>query len=267
MKKSLSDALYDFLHDFLMNIPAWVGPAFALGLFIILRGAPYLMHPTNPSAALSQQQFYSSLSWLIPGALLLFWLMAEIKKFFNRRRLDSLHDLNDIRKMPWEDFEQLLVEVYQRKGCWVTHTGNHSGDGGIDIELTNGTDLILIQCKRWLKRNVDVKPVRELLGVVTSRKAAKGILITSGRFTRDAKNFEHRGQLELITGSGLLELIRDVQVNSNKESPQNQPPPSCPVCGSAMVMRTARKGPNPGSQFWGCSRFPNCKATQNISDE
>ncbi len=33
----------------------------------------------------------------------------------------------------------------------------------------------------------------------------------------------------------------------------------CPRCGSAMVLRTARKGANAGGQFWGCSQFPKCK--------
>lgn len=28
-----------------------------------------------------------------------------------------------------------------------------------------------------------------------------------------------------------------------------------------MRLRTARRGPNAGSQFWGCSRYPACKAT------
>lgn len=37
--------------------------------------------------------------------------------------------------------------------------------------------------------------------------------------------------------------------------------PSCAVCGKAMVLRTARKGPKAGSQFWGCSGYPECKVT------
>jgi four helix bundle suffix protein len=37
--------------------------------------------------------------------------------------------------------------------------------------------------------------------------------------------------------------------------------PSCAVCGKAMVLRTARKGAKTGSQFWGCSGYPECKTT------
>ena len=33
----------------------------------------------------------------------------------------------------------------------------------------------------------------------------------------------------------------------------------CPKCGAALVLRTARKGTNVGSQFWGCSGYPNCR--------
>jgi ATP-dependent DNA helicase RecQ len=37
--------------------------------------------------------------------------------------------------------------------------------------------------------------------------------------------------------------------------------PNCPNCGREMVERTARKGPNAGGRFWGCSGYPDCKGT------
>ena len=44
--------------------------------------------------------------------------------------------------------------------------------------------------------------------------------------------------------------------------------PSCPICSSKMVLRTARRGSNAGNQFWGCSQYPRCKGITNIdSDE
>ncbi len=33
----------------------------------------------------------------------------------------------------------------------------------------------------------------------------------------------------------------------------------CPKCGSAMVIREAKKGKNAGKKFWGCSAFPECR--------
>lgn len=42
-----------------------------------------------------------------------------------------------------------------------------------------------------------------------------------------------------------------------------QPPQICPLCGSPLVLRTARNGPTAGSRFWGCSRFPSCRYTKS----
>ena len=46
---------------------------------------------------------------------------------------------------------------------------------------------------------------------------------------------------------------------------QNKQYPLCPRCGKSMVLRTARKGSGAGTEFWGCSGFPNCKATKNVN--
>lgn len=43
--------------------------------------------------------------------------------------------------------------------------------------------------------------------------------------------------------------------------------PACPRCRGRMVRRTARRGPNAGNDFWGCSRFPACHGTREIEDE
>lgn len=43
-----------------------------------------------------------------------------------------------------------------------------------------------------------------------------------------------------------------------------QPPQICPLCGSPLVQRTAKNGPNAGSSFWGCSRFPSCRYTKSL---
>jgi four helix bundle suffix protein len=49
------------------------------------------------------------------------------------------------------------------------------------------------------------------------------------------------------------------------QRPQRETP-SCPQCGSAMILRTAHKGTNAGNQFWGCSKYPNCKGTREVKN-
>nr|WP_319396328.1 NERD domain-containing protein [uncultured Desulfobacter sp.] len=40
----------------------------------------------------------------------------------------------------------------------------------------------------------------------------------------------------------------------------------CPKCGSPLVVRIVKKGPNAGSQFLGCSGFPRCRYTTPVDN-
>jgi restriction system protein len=62
-----------------------------------------------------------------------------------------------------------------------------------------------------------------------------------------------------------------LQERQRQNNPTDQPDRTdlsekiiCQACGKAMLLRTARKGPNAGSQFWGCSGYPECRATQLV---
>lgn len=38
----------------------------------------------------------------------------------------------------------------------------------------------------------------------------------------------------------------------------------CPKCGGELVLRTAKKGTNAGSEFYGCSGFPKCRYIETL---
>ena len=63
-----------------------------------------------------------------------------------------------------------------------------------------------------------------------------------------------------------LEIInthaQSVQNISNNLSSDNTR--ICPKCGRSLIIRTARKGSNPGSQFLGCSGYPQCTYTHTL---
>lgn len=42
--------------------------------------------------------------------------------------------------------------------------------------------------------------------------------------------------------------------------------PVCPRCGCVMILRTARRGGNAGSEFWGCSSYPACRGTRPVNN-
>ncbi|MDD6729414.1 MAG: NERD domain-containing protein [Eggerthellaceae bacterium] len=41
-------------------------------------------------------------------------------------------------------------------------------------------------------------------------------------------------------------------------------PGVCPRCGSPLVLRTAKRGPRAGKQFYGCSSYPHCRFIRNV---
>jgi restriction system protein len=46
---------------------------------------------------------------------------------------------------------------------------------------------------------------------------------------------------------------------------ENNDSPSCPKCGSAMILRETKKGQNVGNKFWGCTKFPQCRGIMNVT--
>ena len=74
-----------------------------------------------------------------------------------------------------------------------------------------------------------------------------------------------------IEGGGYSEQLateRLKQRRAKDRSPQAEPtdlPPKCPQCGALMALRTAKSGKNADSQFWGCTKYPDCKGTAPLS--
>ena len=77
---------------------------------------------------------------------------------------------------------------------------------------------------------------------------SKTEVVLSERQVEDAiQTFETTG--ETMGGAGRRHL------ESLKASRRD---PVCPRCGEPMLLRTSKRGPTPGSQFWGCPRYPRC---------
>ena len=51
------------------------------------------------------------------------------------------------------------------------------------------------------------------------------------------------------------------------EKKKEQSEKFCPLCGGTLVLRVAKFGPKPGSQFYGCKSFPECRYTASYEAE
>ncbi len=258
------------IFEILAMCPWWVSIAASVIAYIVLRDILPHVHTgdklADPLAKSLGQLSYMSAPYA--AFLLLLPLPFSLFNAWQRKQtLEKQTSLNSIGALDWKTFEQLVGEAFRRQGYSVTETGQGGADGGVDLALRKGSELFLVQCKQWRAYKVSVNIVRELYGVMTAKGAAGGFVITSGRFTEDAKAFASGRNIELIGGPHMENMIATAQTAVQHRVPTAiaaDTTPKCPKCNSSMVKRTARQGANAGGQFWGCSRYPDCKGIRSI---
>ena len=211
-------SLINDLWDFLLAVPGWVGPIVAFCAFAGFRWiVPWLFNDLDKGNETIKifvplaSKILVQTSPMFGLFVLLLWMGAELKKYTNRKRLDSQGGIDTIRELNWLDFEALLSEAFRRRGYNVEQIGGAGPDGGVDLRLLKSGKVTFVQCKQWRTRKVGVKVVRELLGVVTSSRADAGIVVASGDFTNDAIKFADDNPIDLIDGKHLEQLIGSLQ--------------------------------------------------------
>jgi restriction system protein len=121
--------------------------------------------------------------------------------------------LNIIKNLTSTGFEKLCKRLLTEIGIHGIVITGGVGDQGIDgmglVKLNDVVSLnIVFQCKRY-KDSVVPHHVRDFRGAMQGR-GEKGLIITTGRFTKEAKNEANRDgvtPIELIDGERLVELF------------------------------------------------------------
>ena len=119
-------------------------------------------------------------------------------------------------EMSPDGFERLCQLLLRESGFVQVEVTGRSGDGGIDghgiLRLVGLISFpVVFQCKRY-QSNVSAPAVRELRGAMAGR-ADKGLLITTGGFTRDAKSEATRDGaplIDLIDGEQLMDRLKEL---------------------------------------------------------
>jgi len=183
-----------------------------------------------------------------------------------RKLLNKQSALNSIKSLSRKEFEELVGEAYRRKGYSVVENHGVGSDGGVDLRLNKDGNLFLVQCKHWKTQKLDVRVVREMYGVMTAERAFGAIIITSGLFTQDARNFAEDKPIDLVEGYQLADLIMSVQKPSPRAQNLEQSKPSkmtCQKCGSSLVIRVARRGKHQAGNSGAVPIFPSVRLLKN----
>lgn len=295
--------------DLIALLPWWAGMGLAVLSYLLLSQlAASLSQPAPPRpgqiGAMVQGALLGGLATIAQYVAPVVCLGGAALSAWRRRQRRALVDAvaqapaaSTIDGMSWTEFEMLVGEAYRLQGFQVTETGGGGPDGGVDLVLTRGGEKFFVQCKQWKAFKVGVETVRELYGVMAARGATGGFVVTSGRFTSDARLFTQGRNLQLVDGPRLLAMLQQAQqsrsavaaviaahggVHHEPPAPQSVPSaqaaaaapagapananaqPGCPKCGCGMVRRIARTGNNAGGAFWGCSTFPACRGVRQV---
>jgi len=126
--------------------------------------------------------------------------------------------LETIKHISPKAFETLCQRLLRESGFIQVQVTGRSGDGGIDgrgVVRVGGilSFHVIFQCKRY-KDTVSAAIVRDFRGAMVGR-ADKGLLITTGAFTRDARAEAQRDgapPLDLIDGDELVQKLKELRL-------------------------------------------------------
>ena len=121
-------------------------------------------------------------------------------------------------KLPAAGFERLSQRLLREAGFVQVAVTGRSGDGGIDGYGTLQVNplvsfKVLFQCKRYTG-SVSPSQVRDFRGAMSGR-ADKGIIITTGTYTAEARREASRDgvvPIELIDGEKLVEMFKELEL-------------------------------------------------------
>jgi restriction system protein len=159
----------------------------------------------------------------------------QVKRFVRAAKISEAgekesSEIEDVSER-WEDqlleivkaispaaFERLCQRILRESGFIHVEITGRTGDGGIDgkgVVRVGGllSFHVIFQCKRY-KGSVGASLVRDFRGAMVGR-ADKGLLITTGSFTRDARIEAQRDgapPIDLVDGDELVEKLKELRI-------------------------------------------------------
>jgi restriction system protein len=169
-----------------------------------------------------------------------------------------------LKRLEWRRFEELCAAYFEALGFRVELAANGAEGGTISLYSKGAQTIsILVQCRPWDAHRVGIKSVRGLRGAMITRNIGEGVLVTSGKFTQEARDFAAKEKISLIDGAALVDKMSALVPETALEllrfaTEGDYQTPTCPACSVKMI---SRKSTSQGRKYWGCRNYPACKHT------
>ena len=105
-------------------------------------------------------------------------------------------------------FESLCRAFFTQAG-FSTSAQGHGPDGGVDIwvQSRHMPEPRIVRCRHWEGEPVQMKELRDFLGVMSAQGLEHGTYVTSSSFTPEASEFAKANGIQMQDGAQLLKLI------------------------------------------------------------
>ncbi len=148
--------------------------------------------------------------------------------------------LAEILGVPHETIKSVIVFVGNAKLKTKDKLPPNVMDRGLVVYIKSHQEEVLAE-----------EQVQQVLAMIEDNRLARG-LRTDREHVNHVRDIKAKKQVARISSE-----------RTETPSLAGAPPP-CAKCGETMVLRTAKRGPNAGSRFWGCPRYPKCRTMVKI---
>jgi len=154
-----------------------------------------------------------SIALLILFLLIFLYRIREfLKGLKSRSLLKRNRTVKKLKRLSWEDFELLTMELFSKIGWQVFGNAKKGADGGVDIWMQKKSWIrknisAIVQCKRYDDAMVTIKVIREMYGLMHEYDVDEVYIVTTSHFTKECYTFIKGKHIMLIDGEELIEWI------------------------------------------------------------
>jgi restriction system protein len=105
-----------------------------------------------------------------------------------------------------KQFEMAVSAGFRGRGFEIAE---YSGapNSGVDLVLSRGADTYLVRCEPWRAQPIGQEVIRQLAAVITRDGAHGGYVVSSGRYSREARELAARCGIQLIDEKNVDEIV------------------------------------------------------------
>jgi restriction system protein len=138
----------------------------------------------------------------------------ELEDFEERLGMKKVKQIGDFDKLNGHQFEDYLKELFTFLGYQVVRTKG-SGDQGADLIIKKDGIKIVVQAKKY-SGSVTNKAIQEVVASKKHYSSDKGMVVTTGKFTKSAIDLAKSNKVDLWDKQKLKQVVGEI--NKSKKS-------------------------------------------------